>query len=553
MSNFDLELTHRVLLTDPIDFPDLTMSGKPRVKKTPSFQDHVRSVGFSPENSPPQTLEDQISQTMRRAFHDMAIQSLSSNDCGPFQQFILELHGEIRALIPRRTDLHNILSDEKVRNLKCPAPDDDNDNSGTKSKHLELIVQTYLPHIVKAATSLAQLESEDRSQTTLHWVEDARKVLDSFTGDIPPNYCDGMEPLPYLVCSVTYLQTKAQLCQADVADFHLSRTLAPRIQALGVPYERNVFQKRFELVDSDGGMAIGDVKAVAEKLPVTWGWVKGMVQKNESLLGDLRQSEETRVKLVQAVGWVDSILFLRSGETNGDEPVHIPEVLVLDVDNIRSIRDATRVAVTGSALALHASTFGGGGNDTLASTGQALPAHVEAKKKHLLDVMAHRATANQDLYEDRVAEAVVELADALSMSSLSSTVVETLKSRTKATMRGEDPVIKLLDNRMREVFRDMISWHPQMAQATSRIPAQMKAGRSLPGVCASTSESSSGNIFRTQFLDEAQRKFTSKGFSMYASDLSQSCLMATKVIHLMCLLFGDMFLSKMIIEACGSG
>jgi len=116
-----------------------------------------------------------------------------------------------------------------------------------------------------------------------------------------------MKPLLYLVCSVTYLQIKAQMCRADVADFHLSRTLAPRIQALGVLYEQNVLYRRFGLMDHNGEMAVEDITSVTEKLSVTWEWVKGMVQKSEYGVDELRQSEEKRVKPVQAVGWVDSI------------------------------------------------------------------------------------------------------------------------------------------------------------------------------------------------------------------------------------------------------
>mmetsp|Transcript_37938 Transcript_37938/g.56787 ORF Transcript_37938/g.56787 Transcript_37938/m.56787 type:complete len:598 (-) Transcript_37938:103-1896(-) len=578
MSNFDPGLIHHVLLTDPTDFPNLTMSGKPRAKKTPTFTQHAHSVGFpmvsSGESSrmddengesaaapTPQSREDQISQTMRRAFHDMVVQSLSSKDWGSLQQLILELHGEIRALIPRRTDLHNILNDEEIRNLRYPATtldddDADDDGSSNNSKYLELTVKAYLPHIIKAAMSLAQLESEDRSETTSAWIADARRVVESFTEGVTTDTIyiggggGGMKPLPYLVCSVTYLQIKAQMCRADVADFHLSRTLAPRIQALGVPYEQNVFYRRFGLMDHNGGMAVEDITSVTEKLPVTWEWVKGMVQKSEYGVDELRQSEEKRVKLVQAVGWVDSILFFRGGEDNGNsnEVIRIPEVLMQDVGNIHSIRDATRVAVNGSALALHASTIAGG-NIALTSSDQALPAHVEARKKNLLDVMAQRAAASRDLYENRVAEAVVELAEAMATSPLSTTAVEILTSRTKATMRGEDPVIKLLDNRMKEVFRGMVVWNPQTAQATTNhIPVQMKTGRSILGVIGENSGGS--DVFRTQFLKEAQREFTRKGFSIYASDLSQTCLMATKVIHLMCLLYGEIFISKMILMAC---
>jgi len=137
----------------------------------------------------------------------------------------------------------------------------------------------------------------------------------------------------------------------------------------------------------------------------------------------------------------------------------------------------------------------------------------------------------------------------MATSPLSTTAVETLTSRTKATMRGEDPVIKLLDNRMKEVFRGMVVWNPQTAQATTNhIPVQMKTGRSILGVIGENSGGS--DVFRTQFLKEAQREFTRKGFSIYASDLSQTCLMATKVIHLMCLLYGEIFISKMILMAC---
>jgi len=88
--------------------------------------------------------------------------------------------------IPRRTDLHNILNDEEIRNLRYPATtldddDADDDGSSNNSKYLELTVKAYLPHIIKAAMSLAQLESEDRSETTSAWIADTRRVVESFT------------------------------------------------------------------------------------------------------------------------------------------------------------------------------------------------------------------------------------------------------------------------------------------------------------------------------------------------------------------------------------
>ena len=86
MSNFDPALIHRVLLTDPSDYANLTMSGQPRLERTPAFDaNFLYDNGFT-DTTPPTlgeggsgsepTVSSQISRTMKKAFHDALVASL---------------------------------------------------------------------------------------------------------------------------------------------------------------------------------------------------------------------------------------------------------------------------------------------------------------------------------------------------------------------------------------------------------------------------------------------------------------------------------------------
>ena len=588
MSNFEPTLIHRVLLTDSNEYPSLTMSGQPRLDVTPAFDaKFLYENGFT-DTRPSSSREDgnngepdmsvQISRTMKKAFHGALLASLRQAAAQPEEDegqeeeqdtqaparnaadlsaLIIELHEKMRQMIPNRTDLHGILSDEEVGRIEL---------SGSDS-----VVSAYIPHLIASAEALIQLESEDRSITTWQWLEVASNVVQQWpsTSALPP---DIASPEVFVVSSLSYLHLKADLCASDIADYHLSTVLAPQIALHGPEYERFVFQQRFGPFDEEG------------TAPVTRQWIERVIQECGVSLEELRSSEERRVTALQTSGWVNLILFQTRGEiskeeeeanANGDrsggataeeepdeqqpepEPekesesqpfIHVPEILQFDVANLRSIRSTTRMSVIGSALALHACTVAGVGDAVLRRDPST--AEINQCRDDLIEAMSGREVSSQQAFEEDIASAVIVLAKVLK-PNLTIEEEQVLKSRTPKVMQGTDPVLKLLDNRMRGVFCELMEWSPEHSQT---IPVHMSTGTGGRMVASQQTLSSSGSetnqtSISNLFLAEAKRRFRSKGFAFYAAELSEISLKAVKVINLAFVVYGKELLEPIMMDS----
>ena len=590
MTNFDPTLVHRVLLTDSNEYPSLTMSGQPRLDVTPAFDAKFLYENGFKDSRPSSTREDgnedepdmsvQISRTMKRAFHDALVASLRQAAAQPEEDegheeeqdtqaparnaadlsaLIIELHEKMTQMIPNRTDLHGILSDEELGRIEL---------SGSDS-----VVSAYIPHLIASAEALIQLESEDRSITTRQWLEVASNVVQQWpsTSALPP---DIASPEVFVVSSLSYLHLKADLCASDIADYHLSTVLAPQIALHGPEYERFVFQQRFGPFDEEG------------TAPVTRQWIERVIQECGVSLEELRSSEERRVTALQTSGWVNLILFQTRGEiskeeeeanANGDrsggataeeepdeqqaepepEPekesesqpfIHVPEILQFDVANLRSIRSTTRMSVIGSALALHACTVAGVGDAVLRRDPST--AEINQCRDDLIEAMSGREVSSQQAFEEDIASAVIALAKVLK-PNLTIEEEQVLKSRTPKVMQGTDPVLKLLDNRMRGVFCELMEWSPEHSQT---IPVHMSTGTGRRMVASQQTLSSSGSetnqtSISNLFLAEAKRRFRSKGFAFYAAELSEISLKAVKVINLAFVVYGKELLEPIMMDS----
>jgi len=553
MSTFPPSLIHRVLLTDPSEYRNLTMSGQPRLDATPAFDsEFLYENGFTDTRGGGDTHEHgvsmQISRTMKKAFHDALVASLQKaaaqtesegaeeeqDTANDLSALIIELHEKMRQMIPNRTDLHGILSDEDVRRIEIG----------------DGVVSAYLPHLIQSAEALIQLESEDRSTTTRQWLEMASKVAQQWpsTSALPLDIASS-EVL--LVSSLSYLHAKADLCASDIADYHLSTALAPQIALHGPEYERLVFQQRFGSFEDE------------ETAPITRQWIDRTIRECGMSVEELRSSEERRVTAIQTSGWVNLILFQTRGEVSNEEEsdangntgdgvdagegaedsqpqpqpqpfIHVPEILHFDVTSLRSIRSTTRMSVIGSALALHACTVAGVGDSVLRR--EPSTAEINQCRDDLIEAMSGRDVSSQQAFEEDIASVVIALARVLK-PTLTEEEEQVLKSRTPKVMKGEDAVVKLLDNRMRIVFCELMEWLPDHSQT---IPTHLATGRrvmasqSVSSLGSETNSTSVSNLF----LAEAKRRFTTKGFAFYASDLSEVSLKAVKVINLAFLVYG---------------
>lgn len=394
MSKLDLELIHRVLLTDQTDFVNLTMSGLSRVEHTPSFEEFLDQYQFISSTrrppSPPKNhnIVDQVSLMMRKAYHNIVIEAIvgDSEDFEPLKKMILELHFALRSLIPNRKDLHAILSDDDVKNAK------------------ECNVSKYLiQHLSQTGQALLQLESEDRAPSTLAWVKLSQAVIEQMrssddssldlTSTIP-----NMKKTPeitysiFMVASVAYLLTKAEMCQLDVADFKLRHLLAPKIKMYGVDYERSVFQKKF-----------GDCND-KKCAPATREWIRQTIINASSSVNEFQNSEEKRATTLHTSGWIDEIVFRLDKDDN--LPFLLPEIFRLDETNINKIRELTRVSVIGSALAIHASM---GKSDNILRK-ETLTSDIENCRSRLVQAMQDRLIGDEEKFEQGIFMVISDLA-----------------------------------------------------------------------------------------------------------------------------------------------
>jgi len=235
------------------------------------------------------------------------------------------------------------------------------------------------------------------------------------------------------------------------------------------------------------------------------------------------------------MGWVDDILFRPSDRSS----LHMPEILALDHFHLQSIRDSTKIAAAGSTLALHACNAAGIGvhvfNEAIE---QSSP--IDLRRQHLVNAMSQRIGMNQETYEQSVADSVVALAKEWN-SSLSHDAIESLQGRTASVLRGEDAVIKLLDSRIKDVFRYMMLWKAQNCDA----PHELRTGRGKANFSPSTETSK-------MFQLEAIKQFCRRGLSFYSSDLSNTSWAAVKVVNLSIQTFKDDLIEKVILDACSA-
>lgn len=570
MSNFDPTLIHRVLLTDPTDFRSLTMKVQPRLDATPAFDaTFLYENGFTDTGDvDQQDMAVQISRTMKKAFHDALVASLrqaaaaqteeeqdttqpSTRNTADLSALIIELHEKMRQMIPNPTNLHGILSDEEVRSIELSGGDS--------------VITAYLPHLIASAEALIQLESEDRSTTTRQWLEMASNVVQQWPSTSSELPLDIASPEVFVVSSLSYLHLKADLCASDVADYHLSTVLAPQIALHGPEYERFIFQQRLGPFEEEG------------TAPITRQWIERTIEECAMSKEDLRSSEERRVTALQTSGWVNLILFQTRGEVSNEEDtdangdnsdgadaevradeqqpeqqqqqqpfIHVPEILQFDVASLRSIRSTTRMSVIGSALALHACTVAGVGDAVLRRDPST--EEINRCRHNLIEAMSGREVSSQQAFEEDIALAVIALAKVLK-PALTVEEEQVLKSRTPKVMAGEDPVVKLLDNRMRLVFCELMEWSPEHSRT---IPVHMSTGRRMVASQARPSSSGSeSNPTSTSnlFLAEAKRRFMTKGFAFYAAELSEISLKAVKVINLAFVVYGKDLLEPILMKS----
>lgn len=483
--NVSPELLHQIQLAPRIE--DVPV---PRISKTPtpgfpSYQEQLLQSNSNNSADP--------ALAMKRAFHDHMVESVLSatkQDLTPLRQPLLELHKKLRDLVPNRKDLHGRLQDDRP----------DLDISKAKK---------FLEWIMEAGYALSMLESEVESVTTTYWIDHAKTTLSSGTYDS----MERTKQLSFLICSLFYLIEKADRAQQEKDSFYFHTAILPKLYHTdqGYQIERKFMLERFPNFD----------------WPITRRWVC-------SLLKDLSDDEKKKVrdnaqqrKQLIARGWIESIVFQKGCG------VEVPEVFGLDVGAIRAIRSVTRLAAAGCAIGLHATQ--------VAQKSPEMLSQQESNGAALVRVLKQTHIFN---YETRVEDAVLGLVKEWkgegASPSLTDTEVESLRQQTRNVLRGEDPVINLLDSRMQKLFGELaVEYTPKNADSIHLV-ANMRSG---------VSDGMTTNVSETGFESKAQMALSSQGLSLYAKDLAKAAELASRIPDLACQLYDAQFLKITTTEA----
>ena len=539
----NLPLVHRVLLSE--DLENLTISGHPPLLETPPYEAFAasleRNIGSAnDDDSAPANVNMNINALVKGAFRDQMVENIVNQDDGtPAAELLCELHTFIRKLVPSRPDLHGRLDDQAVRQA---------------SHRLTQLV----PHVIHAATALQALESPARSETTAAFVRLFTEQTAHLTAtrsahvirsdDITTSKTHSFQTEPavvkLLVGGLLYLLFKAELCQDDKDNYYLTALWAPALQTIGPRLERLAFAKQYGPLDSP------------TTAPATRHWIEGLVRQvhqqptsthlTMEALTTRHHARHHRWNLIRQ-GWVEDVLFRPADAAS----LSLPEILAADAGRLQGIRHLTRMAAAGSALALLACQAAEAPADVLALVDDDDPKVngdddsllvLNRRRKVLVQVMADHFKSPVN-YEKDIANAVLEIAR-IWKPNLDPRTTEGLMHRTKKVLEAQDPVIQLLDSRMKECFRELVV-HSASSSAEATVPSHMQAG-SLPKRPAAHP----GTHDKQVFLAKANALFKAKGLAFYASDLSQAARLASRVIDLVLKVYGEEMLDRMVVEAC---
>jgi T-complex protein 11 len=313
--------------------------------------------------------------------------------------------------------------------------------------------------LVHASEALQSLESEARAITTEDWRRLAIEKIDS--------ECS----VEFMVSSAMYLLLKAELCQADAQDFYLQNIWAPQIHMEGPSYLQNLMDKKF-----------GDYS-------ITKTWLKNLMQD----IPVVDENDKCAFRNILGKGWVQDILFCKH------EATILPEIFSFDMEALIIIREACQKAVIASSLMLHCGITKR--VDPQSDLGFCL--------ERLLTILSNYQS---DAYEANVSNTVVALAKE------NGTLADetTLRNITLSTLKGQDPVIVLLNRRVQDTFLEMIS----------------KEGPIIPNILKSGVQDSIRSRKESGLEHVAEDLFYQRGILVYTFELAKLSVLSRKIVDL---------------------
>lgn len=501
------ELVHHILLTDPTDFHKLSWNGV-NIEDA-SVDDFMAGwiendpVGDASINQTIGSPEQRIVENMRKAFFDGIIDEMKSGDLESMKRLLLDLHEMMRKLVPNRSDLHSHLNDEEVKAAR---------GVGALS-HLLLVAANALGN---------NLESPARASSTLEWIRVA-------SDQDAEAYYGFTSKEAYVVASCAFLLSKAEICHADVANWELTK-VAPLIHSVGSEYELRRFKRAYGLDDS---FSNSDLR---EKLPHTYSWIMDMLTSIEVQAEISRaNSSLKRYACLKSRGFVDSLVF-------ASNQLAIPEVYAADASRILHIRNEARYVVIGCALGLHISNVARADPSIFSIVPLSSP--LLEQSRQALDAALRGNYPNQKEFHSKVANVVTSFVLAINgESSLPPSAEKSLRNCVGAVLRGFDPVLKLLDNRVKQLMRNLCKWQP-----SSSVPISIQTGRSvLQGEERQPTARTSST--KELFLADAMKEASKSGFSLFSDKLIGAGEMAFRIVNVSINSYGDAILDRLVVDA----
>ena len=510
-------LVHKILLTDPVDFNSLSWTGTDAQQPNVSLEDFIMAsltpqeqVGNS-ATCTTQSMEHmpmRIAESMKLAFFSQMAQQMKEGNYGSVREMLRELYTKMRSLLPNREDLHSHLNDESA-----PLTSSTSDilRCCTRSAYL---LSNYLESAARAPSTVELIDCLEAFLS--------RSFCDDNNGSMIPYEVESEEL--FAVISIAYLIHKTELCQVDISNYKLSQA-APLLHLIGNEYEVKHFKKSIGR-DYSSTTSIEELKHI---IPSTFNWIKKLRSSFGSSGENLtcHSNFDQKMDIVKGQGFVDGILFTRS-------QLILPEVLSLDVESISHIRSEARLCVIASALALHACS--------IAKVGTAIPSSEADDARQRLSSVLRKKHFDQDQLESEVIDAIGNLTKALAERDLNEDESSTLKHRALVVLNGDDPVLKLLDNRVRSFFRFACKWKPDNSCTT--VPLEMKTGRSVLKEGDTTTAIPST---KAGFLLAAEKEVLRLGFAYFGSDLIKAGNKAQGIIALACKNYGRDILDRLLV------
>lgn len=476
----DAEMVHRILLSDQDE--DILLrndTSMDTLQDVGAFMEqwHEKKVVKRGEtNHDIRSIEDVVAQTMQLAVFNKIEEDLMSNDMNGVKQLVLNLFQQMKKLVPNRSDLHSHFTEADVN--FCQSSID------------------VLQLLIRAADALVQsLESQQRSHSTLQWKQSAMALMKN------------MESLPYdfktlesfVVSSTAFLIKKAELCHLDIISFQMMQA-SPVIRMNGRVYELRNFQKMYGDFDS---------MSSTKQLNATWLWMQKCIKE------DTTPANLTSV--IKKNGYIDELLF-------SNDRFVMPEVLALDSATITAIRSFAKTAVISSALFLHAANISGISSSHLSCDSLSSAANYFRTK--IISLVLKGGINSDDKTKDELVEATCSFAKAISGNESTDIVLGTdqIRSLTNcivAVLGGNDPVLKLLDIRMKKFFQYICT-----IQKKNQVPDSMRSGTSMQ----TNANKANNNAKRFWFTRQASQEANKFGFTLVSSEIAEKAYDAQKII-----------------------